>query len=473
MMRSLRVQLALSNILPILLLMPLLSLYLLYSLENFFTPKLLTQLSQQARLLYDQVQADQTLVEDPLAAQRFMTDIARKTDARVLLLSKHSVVLASTRPEDVDRIGIPYADSTIVRALQGEVVQGIGPGFTAEVIYVVMPIQQAGVTTGALRLSYEVADVRRQFSQMWQIILGGVALTVLLGLGIGGGLALTITRPLRLLSERVQAIAGGNYQARAEIVRQDEVGMLAHNINQMAVRLEEARVARRQQLAAVVHELARPLTGMRAAVETLLDGAAEDEETRTSLLTGIAEELLRLERLIGALQDVQRRGLKPLQIKRSPLDLDRVIQASVTAFEPVAAQLGITLTVKLPLSLPVISADEDRLIQVFTNLLDNALKFTPRGGAITIQAIDQQDAVWITVADTGVGIAPHEMPYLFQQFYRGDETRTPEKQGMGLGLTICREIVEANGGQIWAESTPGQGTCFTFTLPKETLSQEQ
>jgi two-component system sensor histidine kinase BaeS len=467
MMRSLRVQLALSNTLPILLLMPLLSLYLLYSLESFFTPKLLTQLSQQARLLYDQVQADQTLVADALAAQRFMTDIARKTDARVLLLSKSGVVLASTRPEDADRIGIPYADPTIVRALQGEVVQGIGPGFTTEVIYVVMPIQQEGVTTGALRLSYEVDDVRRQFSQMWRIILGGVALTVLLGLGIGGGLALTITRPLRLLGERIQAIASGNYEVRAEIVRRDEVGMLAQNINQMAVRLEEARVARRQQLAAVVHELARPLTGMRAAVETLLDGAAEDGEMRTPLLIGIGEELVRLERLIGALQDVQRRGLKPLQIKRSPVSLERVSRASVTSFEPVAAQLGVTLSMKIPANLPLISADEDRLIQVLTNLLDNALKFTPRDGEVTIQVIDQHSAVWVAVTDTGIGIAPHELPYLFQQFYRGDEKRTPEKQGMGLGLTICREIIEAHGGQIWVESTSGQGARFSFILPKD------
>ncbi len=111
-------------------------------------------------------------------------------------------------------------------------------------------------------------------------------------------------------------------------------------------------------------------------------------------------------------------------------------------------------------------ADEDRLIQVLTNLLDNALKFTPREGEVIVAAGEDADAIWVRVSDTGSGIAPDELPYLFQQFYRGADSRPPEKRGMGLGLTLCREIITAHGGQITAESTQGQGTRFTFTLPK-------
>ncbi len=467
MIHSLRVKFALSNILPIILLAPLLSLYLIYSLESFFTQKLLHQLSLQASLLFDQAQEERTLVDDPAAAQRFMASLRAKTDARVLLFSKASVILASTREEDASRIGTVYSAPALAQALKGERVEGVGPGFTNEVIYVITPVQRDGITVGALRLSYEVNDIRQQFGQVRNLILSGVALAAFLGLGLAIGLALTITRPLRQLSERIQEIADGNYEARADIIRQDEVGMLAQNVNRMAVRLEETRQARRQQLAAVLHELARPLTGMRAAVETLTDGAAEDPEMRGALLAGINEEVERLDRLISTLQDVQRRGLKPLQVNRNPIAPGRIIHASITNFEPISSQLGVKLSAKLPDHLPLILADEDRLIQVLTNLLDNALKFTPRGGKIEVKVEDQQDVISVSVIDSGVGIASHELPYIFQQFYRGDEARTPEKRGVGLGLTICREIVEAHGGQIWAESTPGQGARFTFTLPKE------
>ncbi|CAN5691304.1 hypothetical protein BH10CHL1_BH10CHL1_28380 [soil metagenome] len=462
---SLRTRLALSHLLPILLLTPLLSLYLLYSLEEFFNQKLLQQLVQQSQLLFDPVQDDPALVESPLIAQRFLLSLAHKTDARIILLSKTGVILGSTRPEDTSRIGSVYEDAAVQRALQGEQVQGIGPGLTTEVVYVVSPVQQAGVTVGALRLSYEVDDIRRQFGQVRRFVLGGGALTGILGLGLAIGLATTITRPLHELSERVQDIATGNYQARVVIHRQDEVGMLAQNFNQMAAHLEEGEKARKRQLAAVVHELARPLTGMRAAVETLVDGAAEDAEIRHTLLSGIAGELARLERLIKTLQDVQRRELRPLRLHYTQVDLTRLIRASMANFEHVAGQLGITLVAQLQPDLPLVQADEDRIIQVLTNLLDNALKFTAHGGTITVKAFTQDSMLEVVVMDTGIGLAPDELPHLFLQFYRGAESRPPEKQGMGLGLAICGEIIAAHGGRIWAESASDRGARFTFTLP--------
>ena len=465
---SLRTRLALSHLLPILLLTPLLSLYLLYTLEDFFNQKLLQQLYQQSQLLFDQVQADPALVEDPLAAQRFLTNLTHKTDARVILLSKAGVILGSTRPEDASRIGAVYADASVRQALQGVEVQGVGPGFTTEVAYVVSPIQHDGVTVGALRLSYAVDDVRRQFGQVRQFVIGGGALTGILGLGLAIGLATTITRPLQELGRRVRDVAAGNYQVRVAIERQDEVGALAQNFNQMAAQLEEGEKARKRQLAAVVHELARPLTGMRTAVETLVDGAAEDAEMRSTLLHGIAGEIARLARLISTLQDVQRRELKPIRLRCTPVDLTRVIRASIANFEYAATQLGITLIAKVQADLPLVQADEDRLIQVLTNLLDNALKFTPHGGVITVEAYQQANDLEVAVVDTGSGIAPDELPHLFLQFYRGAESRPPEKQGMGLGLAICGEIITAHGGKIWAESELGRGARFTFTLPLST-----
>lgn len=464
--RSLRTKLALSHIVPILLLAPLLSLYLIYSLEEFFTQKLLQQLTQQTRLIFAQVQQDPSLVTNPTAAQHFLAIVAQQTDVRVLLLNQTGVILGSSRAEDKDRIGGIHPDPAVQQTLQGAFVQGVGPGFTSEVAYVITPVRQGNSILGALRLSYEVDDVRSQFNQVRRFVLGGVALVILLGLGLGLGLALTITLPLRQLSERVQEIAAGNYQALVTFKRQDEVGSLAENFNQMAIHLEEERSARRQQLAAIVHELARPLTGMRAAVETLIDGAEDDVEMRSDLLTGMAEELARLERLIRTLQDVQRRGSQPMQLERKPVSLERLIRASVANFEPAASQLGVELAAEIAQPLPPVLADEDRVIQVLTNLLDNALKFTPRGGWVRVTAGEKADVLWVSVADSGEGISPAELPYIFRHFYHGDELDRREKHGMGLGLTISREIIETHQGEITVTSEVGKGTQFVFTLPK-------
>ena len=466
MMQSLRVKLALSHTLPFLFLMPILTLYLFYSLEEFFNQNLLQQLTYQARLVQNREQQNPSLIENQPAAQNFLSEISTLTDARVVMLSHDTTILASTRPEDLLRISTHYTDDAIQRALNGDMVQGIGPGFTTEVAYVVLPLRYSGVTRGVLRLSYEVDDVRAQFAQLSWIVLIGVALTSLVGLGLGLGLAATITRPLRQLGESARRIAEGDYRERVPIRNQDEVGQLALNFNQMVARLEEAKQLRNRQLAVIVHELKRPLAGMSAAVETLRDHPHVDAKTRNEFLDGLTDELARLERLVSTLRGVAKGTLRPMQLNCSAVSLERMIRASIAHFKPIAANSGITLNVDLPTRLPIIRADEDRLIQVIINLIDNALKFTPRDGSISVNVGEDKDSLWVRVTDTGTGIAPEEMAHLFQQFYRGAESRPPEKRGMGLGLAICREIITAHGGKIHVESEVGQGTQFTFTLPK-------
>jgi signal transduction histidine kinase len=463
-MRSLRARLVLSHIIPTLVLMPVLSLFLLYALERLYTQSLVRQLAYQAQLLRPEVERDPALVANAGAAQAFLATVAPLTDSRVVMLDQDATILASTRQEDIERIGSRFEHPAVIQALRGEMAQGVGPGFATDVAYVVLPVRQDTRIVGALRLSYEVDDVRDQFARFRWLVLAGVTLTVVLALGLALGLATTITRPLRQLSESAHDIADGNYHVQVETQSHDEVGTVARSFNQMVARLKEAEQARERQLVAIAHELGRPLTGMRAAVETLQDGACADAEMRDTLLIGVAEELSRLERLVGTLQNLHRHAIRPMQLNRSEVAPERMIRASVANFEPVAAQAGITLSVEMPPRLPLIRADEDRLIQVLTNLLDNAFKFTSRGGRITIQASEIEQGIQVCVMDTGVGIAPDELPHVFQQFYSG-ESRPPEKRGMGLGLAICREIITAHKGQIWAESEVGKGARFVFSIP--------
>jgi len=464
-MQSLRTKLILTHILPILLLTTLLSLYLLYSLEDWVTEKLQQRLLLQAEGLLLDVEQQPLLFLDSHAAEPFLTKMAPRIDAHLLLLSPSGQILGSTRVEYADQIGARYRGPGIEEALQAIPTQGMGRGLITDVIYVMLPVQVNDSFLGILRLSYEVDDQHAQFAQLrWQGV-GGVSVIGLLGLGLGLALAVTITQPLHHLMQRIQAIAAGQYQARLLIQRQDEIGTLAHHFNQMAERLEEAEVARQRQLAAIVHELTRPLAGMRAAVETLIDEPPVQNEVQTALLSGVGEELERLERLTRMLRRLDTRALQPLQLTYAKLSIKRTIHGSVANFEPMAARLGIRLTMSLPPHLPPLCADEDRLIQVLTNLLDNALKFTPRGGKVTVAAGEEANRLWVRISDSGVGISADELPHIFQQFYRGAESRPPEKRGMGLGLTICHEIVMAHGGQIDVTSILGQGTQITIRLP--------
>lgn len=466
MIYSLRNKFAASHTLPILLLMPLLSLYLLFTLEDFFTQNLLQQLTFQANLVRQLIQRDPPAVGSVDDAQNALAELAGLTDARLLILDDKGTILASTRTEDRDRLGTIYDHPSIRQALRGENAQGVGPGFFSDVAYVVLPLRSENAITGALRLSYSVNDLRVEVNQLQLLVVGGVLLTALLALGVGLGLATTITRPLSQLAESARQIARGNYSVRTPAPRRDEIGSLGASFNAMALRLEELEQTRRRQLAAITHELGRPLTGIRAAVETLQDGADAQPDARLFLLSGVVQELGRMQRLVEILQRAQKRTLRPMTLQCETVAPARIIRATVANFQARANQSGITLATELSDDLPHIHADQDRLIQVLTNLLDNALKFTPSGGCVTVSSGAEPEHIWVTVRDTGIGIAPADAPNLFQEFYQGGSINQAERQGMGLGLAISREIIRAHGGTIHVESGPGQGACFTFTLPR-------
>ncbi len=220
---------------------------------------------------------------------------------------------------------------------------------------------------------------------------------------------------------------------------------------------------RRDFVANVSHELRTPLAALRSALETLRAGALDDPqacqfflaraEAETQRLTRLVEELLELSRLEAGV------GLRAL----APVDMDQVLQRAVERMEPQARQAGLALTLRLPSSLPSVLGDAERLERVVVNLLDNAIKFTPPGGSVTVMASATQQGIVVAVQDTGIGIDERDLPRIFERFYKADRSR--HQPGAGLGLAIVKHIVEAHGGRVWAESTPGQGSTFYFSLP--------
>ena len=218
-------------------------------------------------------------------------------------------------------------------------------------------------------------------------------------------------------------------------------------------------------IATVSHELRTPLVSIKGFAETLLTDPDADDETRREYLEIIIDEGEKLEELISNLLDMSRLEAGMLRIDPRPIPLTRLVARVVTKTRSRAAVGGYTLQMNFPPDLPLVSADAARLEQVIRNLIENAIKYSPEGGKILIYAEPDGDAVRVSVRDHGIGIAPEHLDLIFDRFYRVDNSMTRGTSGTGIGLSICRGLVEAHQGRIWAESVPNEGTTFNFTLP--------
>ena len=297
------------------------------------------------------------------------------------------------------------------------------------------------------------------------LIAGAVALMVALVLSLY--LSRSVTEPIQAMSTAADRIAAGQYQERVEVGGQDELSQLATRFNDMARKLDEVESMRRRLIADVSHELRTPLTSIQGSMEGLIDGVLPaSAETYEQIHT----EAQRLNRLVDDLQELSRVEAHAFELQRRPLDVAALMQSVIKRLGPLAASRQISLKADLVPELPPLAADEDRLLQVLSNLTSNALQYTAEGGAVTLSARRLADEVHISVHDTGIGIAPEQLPRVFDRFYRIDRSRSRQAGGgSGIGLTIARALVEAHGGRIWAESGgQGQGSTFTLAVPSAT-----
>jgi two-component system OmpR family sensor kinase len=300
----------------------------------------------------------------------------------------------------------------------------------------------------------------------------------LIAIGLGILLVRQITAPLRSLQSAAHAIATGDLSQRVATTSRDELGDVARAFNQMAEGLERDEKLRGYMMADIAHELRTPLTVMQGQVEALLDGVFP---LTSEQLMPIHDQTVLMSRLVTDLRDLALAEAGKLKLQRQPTDLGDLSRRVAAAVEPVAVEKGIYLVVEVRPDLPVVFADADRLRQVLHNLLSNALRHTPAGGRIAI-TVDRAAtpkasptgtvALQVTVSDTGSGIAPEDLLYIFDRFYRADRARSQDDGGSGLGLTIARTIVESHGGRIWANSQPGRGTQIAFTVPATSQNAE-
>jgi signal transduction histidine kinase len=312
---------------------------------------------------------------------------------------------------------------------------------------------------GALVVAKPTSQLRSRWVTLFERLSvafgGGVLVAGLLGVY----LSRRITRPLQSLSEAADAVAAGNYAVDLPEPRGgDEIAHLASRFGDMASKLAESEQLSRHFLMTVSHELRTPLTAIRGHVAALREGVFDDEEARDQSLGVIAEEALRLERLVGDVLDLAKLDAKRFAVLQEEVDMEQLCERAYTTFGEEARRRSIDYRRHLR-ELPAIVTDGDRVLQIISNLLSNAFRWTPEGGRIELGLDAENGDVSVTVSDTGPGITAEERERIFRPFWSRDGG------GTGLGLAIARELAIALGGRIELDSAPGRGSRFQLILP--------
>jgi signal transduction histidine kinase len=289
-------------------------------------------------------------------------------------------------------------------------------------------------------------------------------ITVLLAAVVSYVLSQRMTTPIRHVTRGAHEMAAGNLAHRVAVSSRDEIGELAESFNRMAASLEDAETIRRNMIADVAHELRTPLASIRGYLEAIQDGVIAPTKEN---LASIHEDTVLLARLVDDLRDLSQAEAGRLNLHRAPADVGGIVKKQLIAAQPLVAKKGITIGSSIPDVLQEVIIDKDRTGQVLRNLLSNAIAFSPEGGSIDVVVEKKPGFLEISVSDTGPGIAPQDLPFVFERFYRADKSRARASGGAGLGLTIAKYLVEAQGGKIWAESEAGRGAKLVFTIPLE------
>jgi signal transduction histidine kinase len=335
----------------------------------------------------------------------------------------------------------------------------VPPGKRDTYVAVAHPLRLEGKVFGAL----VVAEPKDELRDRWVTLVERLALALLVAVLVVGALAVylsrRITRPVLELADAADEVARGNYAvAVPQVPGGGEIEHLAQRFGQMASRLSEAEEQERNFLMSVSHELRTPLTAIRGHVEALREGLADDPEARALSLGVIAAEAGRLERLVGDVLDLAKLDARRFTVLREEVDMAQLLARAYTVHGDEARRRGIDYRAEVA-ARPVIVSDGDRVLQIVSNLLENAFRWTPDGGTIELSLRAEDGTVAVGVTDTGPGIAASERERIFRPFWSRDGG------GTGLGLAIASELAVALGGRIELDTEPGRGSRFELVLP--------
>lgn len=458
-MKTLRGRFILTHILPTLLVVPLASLIVLYLVETqVVLRQLAADVQSQALLLAELLEADSEVWQNSERARFFVARVSTAVTGDITLQSPDGAILASTNPQSPQpQVGnLPISQSPSDPQITYTLfVQ------SAEAAVPVYDVQNQ--LAGYVYVSSTLDAAGQVFTGLRRLVILVVVVELMIGAAIGAVLAARMARPITAASTAVTDIAHHNRTEPIPETGAVEMRALSHAVNVLAARLRELEDNRRQLLANLVHELGRPLGAMLAAITALRSGADEDPTLRAELLKGVEEHIQVMRPLLDDLAQLGGQVLGTRELNRQPVALSEWLPPLLLPWRASAQEKGLRWQTDISPHLPTLEIDPDRLAQAIGNLLSNAIKYTPKEGEVRVTAVHQDNAVQIAIADTGPGIPPDEQTRIFEPFYRSRaQTRFP--QGMGLGLTIARDLVEAHGGHLTLESVVGKGSQFVIRI---------
>ncbi len=350
----------------------------------------------------------------------------------------------------------------------GQMMQSRDSNFRGGYVEKIYPVSKGGSTFGTIAIGYygpyaysandiKFLDTLNGFMRLAAVI------SAVLSLMLGIYMAKQLSGPIKTVTKVSRQIAKGNFEDRIkETSTTTEILELAGTINSLAETLEKQEALRKRLTSDVAHELRTPLATLQSHIEAMLDGVWECDAAR---LTSCHEETQRLSKIVNSLEQLTRYESENLILDKKHFMVTELIRRMANNFETVLKTKNITLELKG--ADQDIFADEDKISQILVNLIANAIKYTPEGGAITIETARSALEVSITVSDTGIGISPSDLPNIFERFFRVDQSRTHDTGGSGIGLAIVKSLVLAHHGSIEAESEVGKGSSFRIHLPIE------
>jgi signal transduction histidine kinase len=470
MFNNLRARLILSHALPLLIIIPIMGVALVNLIEKrVLLPSLSRALMTNAVLLADVAANEQAFWTTPGYAEYYLTHLQHDISARVELLTPAGQLMASSDPNESSLIGIFLDFAGVAKARAGQVASYIYYNISSpsEVIDVFVPVlDQNQKMVGILRMSYTYNTIYTELVQSRYVIIFTLAGGLLIGIILGWSLALNLSKPIRQVTQAINDLAHGNRQAQIISHGPEEIQLLAQSFNTLSDRLSSLEKARKQLLANLVHELGRPLGALRSAIQAMAGGAAKDPQLLQELTTGMDDQAARLQHLLEELAQLHEQVLGTLELDYQQVELSEWLPKLLRPWQEVARDKHLEWQTDIPADLPSILADPLRLASAIENLVSNAVKYTHSGGIVLVTAIVEGRELLIQVRDNGSGVGLDEQQKIFDPFYRGNQGRR-FKQGMGLGLSIAQDLVQAHGGEISLESEPGKGSTFTIHLPLE------
>jgi signal transduction histidine kinase len=440
-----------------------------YVLETrILLPNLSDELINEAKLFVEMTKNNQPIWDSSAAAQNYLDSLEPILDPFVMLLDSQGQILASTDPFDARQIGSEIEPrERFAEALErGASIQTMhSRQLEANIVDVLVPARRSdGQVIGVVRMSYHLENVYGQFLTLRYVILGIFSTGILLGVAMALLLAINLGNALQRVTNSVQLLASGQEYEQPVEQGPEEIRILLRSVNSLVERLRELENTRGKLLTNLIHEIGRPLGALLLAVQALQSGAGQDEAMRVDILAGMEEEMSILQRLLDDLTGLHNQVLGVLELKIQPVILTQWLPSVLRTHQEAANTKGLFWQVTIPEELPTIDADPNRLAQAIGNLVNNAIKFTPSGGTVSVDAGVDDNEVGIRINDTGPGIPLDEQANIYTPFYRGlSENRFP--QGMGLGLSIARDLVVAHQGRLEFTSAPGEGSSFTIWLP--------